>query len=251
MIEPTPFQSRVLLVPETFDVFLGGGRGGGKSYTLALLALRHVEQYRDNARVLYIRRTYAGLLDFEQITRELFGAAYGPGARYNAQAHVWRLPNGATLELGQLDHASAYGKFQGRSFTLLMADECGQHADSREIDMLRSNLRSKDVPCRTVIAANPGGVGHQWLARRYVFRGTPWVPQQDEETGREFVYAPSTLADNPHLDAGAYRRQLEAACATDPELLKAWLEGSWTVARGAYFAGVLDDTRNATDVWTH
>ena len=36
----TPFQERVLFIPEGFDLFLGGGRGGGKSTTMALLALR-------------------------------------------------------------------------------------------------------------------------------------------------------------------------------------------------------------------
>lgn len=37
------WQERVLAVPEDADLFLGGGRGGGKSYVLALLAMRHAE----------------------------------------------------------------------------------------------------------------------------------------------------------------------------------------------------------------
>lgn len=37
------FQAGVLAVPEEVDLFLGGGRGGGKSYALALLAMRHIE----------------------------------------------------------------------------------------------------------------------------------------------------------------------------------------------------------------
>jgi hypothetical protein len=35
----------------------------------------------------------------------------------------------------------------------------------------------------------------------------------------------------------------------DPELLRAWVEGDWTVVRGAYFASVLDEHRNAVDPW--
>jgi hypothetical protein len=34
------FQRRVLAIPECYDVFLGGGRGGAKSHTFALIALR-------------------------------------------------------------------------------------------------------------------------------------------------------------------------------------------------------------------
>src|SRR5689334_15382431 len=94
-IETSPFQTQVLLCPEAIDLFLGGGRGGGKSYTLALLALRHVEQYGARARILYIRKTYKGLADFELLTRELFAKVYGNSARYNGADHVWRFPNGA------------------------------------------------------------------------------------------------------------------------------------------------------------
>jgi hypothetical protein len=35
----------------------------------------------------------------------------------------------------------------------------------------------------------------------------------------------------------------------DPELLRAWILGDWTVARGAYFASVLSESRNAIDAW--
>src|SRR5690606_14739240 len=118
----TQFQHRLLSLPEEVDVFCGGGRGGGKSYGLALLALRHAEQYGERARVLYLRKTYAGLRDFELVTRELFGLVYGTAARYNAQEHIWRLPGGGYLELGQLEGPGDYPKYQGRSFTLLLID---------------------------------------------------------------------------------------------------------------------------------
>lgn len=248
-IMPTPFQARVLLVPETYDLFLGGGRGGSKSYCLGLLALRHIEQYGDRAHVLYIRKTYQGLLDFEQITREILAAAYGSSARYNGASHVWRLPTGATLELGQLDGPQDYGKYQGRSFTLLLIDEGGQWPQLEVLDLLRSNLRGRGVPTRTALAANPGGCGHQALAEKFALRATPWVPTADKATGREFVSCPSTLADNPHLDQAAYRNQLAAACSTDPELLQSWLGGSWLVNRGAYFQHVLSAERNMIEPW--
>jgi len=40
-IELSDFQRKVCTIPETFDLFLGGGRGGAKSFTMAILALRH------------------------------------------------------------------------------------------------------------------------------------------------------------------------------------------------------------------
>lgn len=249
-IELNDFQTRLLALPEEVDAFLGGGRGGGKSYGLALLALRHAEQYGERARILYLRRTYKGLADFELVTRELFGMIYGTGARFNAAEHVWRLPGGAYLELGQLEGSSDYSKYQGRSFTLLLVDEAGQYAMPDLLDVMRSNLRgAKDIPIRMVIAANPGGPGHHWLARRYVFKGKPWRPFHEERSKRTWVYAPSTFDGNQFIDREQYRNQLEGACPSDPELLRAWLTGDWAVNRGAYFASVLDESRNAIDPW--
>lgn len=249
-LELNEFQTAAMAVPEEFDLFLGGGRGGGKSYALALLALRHVAQYGQRARILYIRRSYKGLADFEQVCREVFGMVYGTDARYNASEHLWRFPCGAIMELGQLEHGADYAKYQGRSFTLLMVDEAGQFPDAGMLDMLRSNLRGpKDIPIRMVMAANPGGVGHHWLAHRYALRAPPWTAFEEPKSKREWVYAPSTFAGNQFIDREQYQDQLAAACADDPELLRAWVEGDWAVNRGAYFASVLDEKRNMVEPW--
>src|SRR3546814_10901616 len=83
------------------------------------------------------------------------------------------------------------------------------------------------MPLRTVYAGNPGGVGHQWVSSRYVLPARAWVPFTTAAGGR-CVHAPSTYLDNPHLDAEDYRRQLNAACAGDEELFRAWTEGDWS-----------------------
>src|SRR5258706_12975613 len=246
----SPFQERVLLVPEAFDLFLGGGRGGAKSYALALLALRHVEQYGARARVLYLRQSHKGCADFISLCFDLLGPIYGTALRFNWQEGLFRFPNGGTLEVNQLESASDWAKFQGRSFTLVTPDEVGQYATPDLLDRLRSGLRGpKGLPLRFAMAANPGDVGHQWLAARYVFKAAPWQPFVEPKSGRTFVYAPGTFLDNPFIDQDAYRRQLPASCPADPELLRAWLEGDWTVARGAYFAAVLEESRHAVERW--
>jgi hypothetical protein len=240
------FQDRALAIPECFDLFLGGGRGGGKSYTLALLALRHVAQYGERARILYLRQSYRGLADFELVCRELFGTVYGTDARYNAAEHTWRLPGGGYAELGQLEGPGDFTKYQGRSFTLLLIDEAGQYAMPDLLDLMRSNLRApKDIPIRVAMAANPGGPGHHWIARRYVFKGKPWVPFFEDKSKRQWVSCPSTLLDNEYIDREQYRDQLQSACPSDAELLRSWIHGDWAVARGAYFASVLDESRVA------
>ena len=251
-LSPSPFQNLVLGIDFIFDLFLGGGRGGAKSWAIAWLIYYFVLKF-PNQRILYVRKTYAGLQDFELICRKLFYVAYNGAARYNSTNHVWQFPNGCTLELGQLDHISDYDKYQGRSFALICVDEAGQYADPFMIDMLRSNLRAeKSVPTRFVIAANPGGVGHAWIAKRYVFIGAqPWAPFTDEISGSEFVSCPSTYLDNPFIDQEQYLKQLKSSCPFDDELLKAWISGDWTVARGAYFASVLSEEQNIFNPWLY
>lgn len=247
VLNPTPFQNKVLSVPESISLFLGGGRGGGKSWSMGLLILRHIELYREKARVLYVRRSFPGIRDFELVLRQLFSAAYGNAAQYNASDHVWRLPYGY-VELGCLDGPGAYDRFQGRSFTLVVVDELTQFPDSAPVDMLRSNLRApQDVPVRMILAGNPGGLGHSWVARRYVHASQAWSGFDVDSV--RFIRATSTFVDNPYLDHADYERQLNAACASDPELMKAWTTGDWSVARGAFFAGCLDPDRCAVEPW--
>jgi hypothetical protein len=58
-----------------------------------------------------------------------------------------------------------------------------------------------------------------------------------------------SVRGNPTIDRADYLAQLKASCPADPELLRAWIEGDWAVARGAYFAGVLEEGRNAVEPW--
>lgn len=249
-IDPTPLQARVLAVPEDHDIFLGGGRGGGKSYALLMLAVRHVEQYGRNAHVLIVRRHHPDLRQLETEARYLFTSAYGRAVRFNSQTHVFTFGNGASVQFDQLEGPADFNKFQGKSYSLIIADEAGQFSDPQPLDLLRSSLRSRQgVPCRFVLAANPGGQGHAWLQQRFVTGVRPWVPFTDRNSGRTFVQCPSTLSDNPHLPQ-TYYKQLEAATATDPELAKAWLQGDWNIARGSYFASVFDTARNVVPAWS-
>ncbi len=245
------WQRLVLAVTLWFDLALVGGRGGGKSWLLAVLALRHGEMYGCRARVLIVRQSFPGLQDLELITRELFGEVYGGDASYNGASHVWRLPGGGTVELGCLSGPQDWPRYQGRSFNLIAVDEAQQFADPGMLDLLRSNLRGPaEMPLRFVIAANPGGAGHHWLSQRYVYTdAADWTPFTDPATGRTVVRCPSTYRSNPYIDRSAYADQLRAATATDPGLQEAWLSGDWSaVTAGAFFGGCIS-SGDMTEPW--
>jgi len=243
------WQQQAMTVPEQFDLFLGGGRGGGKSHLLAALFLRHCEQYGERARCLVVRRSFPGLQDLEAEFRSYFTTIYGNALKIDVNKHRFTLPGGAIIQLDQLERESDFQKYQGKSFSHIAVDEVGQYSSPVLVDRLRSSLRAPvGVPVRFILLANPGGTGHSWLVRRYAMR-SPWTPYVDDATGFDFVTVSSTYRDNDFIDRERYAKNLMASCATDPELGKAWLNGDWSVLRGAYFSNVIDERRIRTEPW--
>jgi len=180
------------------------------------------------------------VLELEENLVLLFTTAYGKGVRHNKAEHVFRLPNGALVELGQLDSLQAVSKYQGRSFTLIVCDEYGLHSDKKWLDMLKSNLRAAEgIPLREIRTANPGGPLHTYIHQNFIARQVPWRPYEID--GEVWVNCPSVLTDNPHLNHTDYTRRLRASCGNDEALLKAWLDGDWNIARGAFFSDTLDE----------
>ncbi len=154
------------------------------------------------------------------------------------------------MQLDQLNEPRDLAKFWGKNFSLIFFDEVGEANGLDLIDKLRASLRpAKAVPGRMILIGNPGGPNHATLLKRYVAGTHPWTPTLDPKSGRHFIWCPSTLADNPHIDREAYVAQLRAACVNDAELLKAWLLGDWSAAKGGYFASVIDEERNLVEPW--
>jgi len=244
-IRPTPFQAQVLMVPEDHFLFLGGGRGGGKSFGLQLLILRHVQQYKNRARVLVTRRRLKSLLQFAEELRALLRSAFGPGVQFNMNDSIFRLPNGGTIQLTHCESSSSISDVaQGMNFSLIAVDEAGEGPGMEVIDQLGLSLRAPGVPLRMILAGNPGGANHSALAERYVTGREPFVPF--EFGGNSWVYCPSVLDDNPHLP-DAYRRNFEVLRHTDPALYKAMRTGDWSAITGEFWAGVWQHARAVFD----
>jgi hypothetical protein len=154
------WQEKAMAVPEAFDLFMGGGRGGGKTHALAALFLRHCEQHGSKARCLVVRKSFPGLEELEAEFLAYFSSVYGRALRHDAQKHRFTLPNGATIRLDQLEREADFQKFQGKSFTHIAVDEAGQYASPNLVDRLRSSLRAPEsVPTRFILLANPRWAG--------------------------------------------------------------------------------------------
>jgi hypothetical protein len=189
-------------------------------------------------------------MEFALNAAEFFRRIFGEGMRVNLQPpQRFTFPGGGVLVVDQMSSDADYQKMMGRSLSAAYCDELGEHRDLRLIDKLRASLRSaQGVPTRMILIANPGGPAHALLNKRFIVGTSPWQPTVDKVTGRPFVWCPSTYRDNPHLGP-EYEAQLVAACAHDPEMLKAWRDGSWAIDRGGYFSSVIDEARVAVEPW--
>lgn len=241
-IEPSPYQSAILDIPEKYNLLLCGGRGGGKSFAIMFLLLRHVQMYGSAAYALLVRESYEAIKQLEEDFELLVYQIYGTQVKiHNKTEHTFHFPNGGKVQFGQLAEQKDYVKYQGKSYTFLVVDEYGEISNPKWVTLLMSNLRGpKNIPIRTVWAANPGGAQHGFLHYEFIAPSEPWTPYLRK--GTEWVCCPSTLVDNPHLNHEQYEQALRDACGNDEALLKAWLAGDWNINRGAYFAGALDET---------
>ena len=242
-LELNSFQTLLHSIPGDVSIAACTGRGAGKSTGFATLMLRGCESLAADYRALYLRKTYKGLSDFEQVLIDIFTRAYGrKGFSYNLTDHVLRTANGAYIELGELGDVKSYDKVQGRSFVEVYVDEAQQFEDVRLVDLLRSNLRSARAPTRMIIGANPMGPGHQWIKSRFIDRAPPWTPFQ--LNGVKWVRAAGDYTMNNLIDREAYLHNLLASTAGDQARRKAWIEGDFNVDSGAFFARAFSEARN-------
>lgn len=142
-------------------------------------------------------------------------------ARWRDTEKRWDFPTGASLTFGYLEHENDKYRYQSSEFQYIGFDELTQFSETQYRYMFsrRRRLQGAQVPLRTRSASNPGGLGHDWVKRRFLDEG--------REHGRIFI--PAKLADNPYLDRHEYEQSL---MELDPITRRQLLDGDWT-ARAA------------------
>jgi hypothetical protein len=214
-----------------FEIFFGGARGGGKTDAVLGDFLEHADAYGKDAIGLMIRRTRVELVE----TIERSKVIYQPlGWTFGEQDKMWRAPNGARLRFAYLERDQDAQAYQGHSYTRVYVEEIGNFPSDKPILKLMATLRSgAGVPVGFRSTGNPGGPGHGWVKQRYIDPAPAgWQVFKDSLSGLERVFIPSRVGDNPYLGED-YVNQLRASGSK--ELVRAWLEGDWSVIEGAFF----------------
>lgn len=234
---------------EVDQLFFGGGRGSGKTNLILGLALTQWQLYGKSARPLILRRQFRDLREIIRQGKELF--CDNGIARYNASDHIFYGKGrfeGSTLELGNLERLDDYSRYHGNAYSMVCFDEITEFASWELVDRMGSTLRSKDPKVKPIMrfTGNPGGRLHQEVKRRFYDpapMGGRLMKLPDKEVngvmrrGQTRMMIHSTVEDNPYLweNDPDYVTWLMSL----PEVLrKAWFEGCWDIAIGAFFADV-------------
>lgn len=214
-----------------FEVFFGGARGGGKTDGVLGDFLEHADAYGKHAIGLMLRRQRTELIETIERSKQIYTPL---GWVYHEQDKMWRAPDGARLRFAYLERDADAEAYQGHSYTRLYVEEIGNFPSDRPILKLMATLRSgAGVPVGFRATGNPGGPGHQWVKARYIDPAPMGFRVfKDAVSGLERVYIPSRVGDNRFLGAD-YVQQLKASGSE--ELVKAWLDGDWSVIEGAFF----------------
>ena len=223
-------QTEFLAAPER-DVLYGGAAGGGKSYAMLVDPLRYA--HKKAHRALILRRSMPELRELIDKSRELYPQAF-PGCKFREVEKLWNFPSGAKIEFGFLERDADVYRYQGQAYSWIGFDEITHLPTEFGWNYLASRLRTTDSSIETYLrcTANPGGVGAQWVKKRYV---NPVDPNTSfigkDGLSRKFI--PARLDDNPYLALdGRYEEMLKAL---PPVQRKQLLDGNWDVAEGAAF----------------
>jgi len=213
---PTAKQAAFLVLPHR-EAFYGGAAGGGKSDALLMGALQYVDL--PGYAAIIFRRTYADLSLPGALMERSNEWLLKTDAKWSDKDKTWHFPSGSTLTFGYLEHDLDRYRYQSAEFNYIAFDEVTQFTENQYRYLFSRLRRMRDDPWpnRMRAAANPGGVGHEWVRDRFVING--------RENNRVFI--PAWLRDNPYLDQDDYAKSL---AELDPVTRRQLQDGDWGAA---------------------
>lgn len=215
--------------PKVTSILFGGAMGGGKSYIGCLLFFYYakwvIEHFKLEANEYPIQIGFMGRyrgVDFTDTTLETWKRIIPPKQYYiRVQDKEIIIEDKVKYAYGGLDTQEAINKFSSAEFAVVFIDQA-EECERDKVAILRSRFRlqinREPLPYKELYTANPKNC---WLKDEFVLGGDS-----------KKVYIPALPIENPNLPP-TYMDSIKEAFKHRPELLLAYLEGSWDSLEGA------------------
>lgn len=247
------------------EVLFGGAAGGGKSHLMRVASIYwslkvpglQTYLFRRTVQDLY-KNHFTGPTSYQALLAPLIQAKLARIVK--SEVRFW---NGSNIWLQHCQHEKDVTNYRGYEFHALLIDELTLFT-APMYRYLRARLRMTDdfkqrIPAdlqgqfpRILAGSNPGGPGHHFVKENWIEAG-PMVmhraPDLEDDDGsgaqpagllRQFI--PSRLSDNPSLNRREYAAALRGLA--DPLLVRAMLDGDWSIVAGSMFGDVWREHRH-------
>ncbi len=161
---------------------------------------------------------------------------------------AWTFPSGAKYAFGQCQNEVDKYNYQGKEFHYLGFDQVEEFTESQYLFLIAQNRTSdRNIKCYIRSSANPGGVGHAWVKKRFIeslkaheiryfkrVNDDDMECAKDDPSGISRSFVPASVYDNPSIiqNDPNYVRRLEQLNELDKQAL---LYGNWEVFKGQFF----------------
>jgi hypothetical protein len=210
-------------------VLFGGAKFPGKTHALIFEATRQIEKPQYKAKI--IRRTFTQLQEIMDRASLYYPSI---GGKWEGEERRWRFSSGATIGFGHCKDEISKENYQGQECAFFGFDQLEQFSASMfRFIAAQNRTADPDVQCYIRATANPGGVGHWWIKRKFIDGKKPFQKyiesfgfHNGKELLRSFCYVPATIFDNPTgLEANPqYLANLKSLPETEKQ---AYLHGNW------------------------
>ena len=153
--------------------------------------------------------------------------------KYHETKHIWRFPNGSTLEFGYCENEKSVYMYQSAEYDAIGFDEA-THFTSFQIIYMSSRVRGiNSYPKSCDYSTNPGNVGHVYFKETFIDGHAPFEIWEGDD-GLTYQFIPAKVKNNPFLmksDPDYVKRLLKLPEADRKRLM----DGDWDIFEGMYF----------------
>jgi|GEM_PF-1499953 predicted phage terminase large subunit-like protein len=152
LIRPQPKQEEFLTTDADIALY-GGSAGGGKSFSLLLAPLYHIDNPKFNA--VFFRRSIVQIRNQGGLWDESMSLYHDADGHPRQQFLDWTFPSGAVVKFAHLENDSTVYNWQGSAINLLIYDELTHFSAHQFFYMLSRNRSISGIKPYIRMSTNP------------------------------------------------------------------------------------------------